>query len=59
MKLLLAIEVHMTTAALSPPLPARGRGSSRPSTLPPTISYGLGVALELPWSIYRAVEVLR
>ena len=28
MKLLLPIEVHVTTAALSPPLPARGRGSS-------------------------------
>ena len=25
----------MTTAVLSPPLPARGQGSSRPSTLPP------------------------
>ena len=54
MKLLLAIEVHVTTGALSPPLPARGRGYSRPSTLP-NISHGLGMALKLPWSIYRGV----
>ena len=39
----------MTTAAFSPPLPARGRESSRPTTLPP-IGQGLGVALELHFS---------
>ena len=50
-KLQLDIEVHVTTAALSPPLPARGLGSSRSSTLP-TISHGLGVSLvNLPWSL--------
>ena len=43
----------MTTAvALSPPLPAHGRESSRSSTLPAIISHGLVVALESPWSIY-------
>ena len=50
-KLLLAIEIHVTTAALSPPLPVRGRESSRSSTLPPII-HGLEVVLELPWSFY-------
>ena len=54
MKLLLPIEILVTTAALSPPLPARGRGSSMLSTLPP-INHGLAVALELPLSIYRGV----
>ena len=51
MKLLLAIDIQVTTVALSPPLPACGREPSRPLMLPP-ISHGLGVALELPWSIY-------
>ena len=46
-KLLLVIEIHVTTAALSLPRPARGRKSNKPSTLPP-ISHVLGVALELP-----------
>ena len=32
----------------------RRRESGRPSTLPP-ISHGVGVALELPWSIYSGV----
>ena len=54
MKLQLTIEIQMTTVALSPSMPARGRESSRPSTLPP-ISHGLGVGLELPWSIYFGV----
>ena len=54
MKLLLVIEIHVTTAALSLPRPARGRKSNKPSTLP-LISHVLGVALELPWSIYCVV----
>ena len=33
-KLLLAIEQHVKTTALSPPLPARGRVSSKPLTIP-------------------------
>ena len=40
-KLLPTIEVQVKTAVLSPPLPARGLGSSRPSTLRP-ISRRLG-----------------
>ena len=54
MKLLLAFEVHVTTAAFSPSLPARGQESSRRSTLP-LISRGVGVALKLPWSIYSGI----
>ena len=34
MKLLLAIEQHVKTTALSPPLPDRRRESSRPLTIP-------------------------
>ena len=44
MKLLLAIEQHVTTAALSPPLPARGRESS------PRRFFPSAMALEWSWS---------
>ena len=45
MKLLLAIEQHVTAAAaLSPPLPGRGREYSRPSTIP-----SITMDLEGPW----------
>ena len=54
MKLLLVIEIHVTTAALSLSRPDRGQKSNKPSTLP-LISHVLGVALELPWSIYCVV----
>ena len=47
MKLLLAIEVHVTTTALSSPLPARVLGSSRPSTLP---VLPVAMALKSPWN---------